>query len=442
MAGTSGTGGHLPYFFLSYARTPRTHPDDENPNLLVEKLYKELCREILQHTSLPAGVPPGFMDMDILPGVEWDKRLAKELATCRVFVPLYSRRYFQSEQCGKEWAAFELRRRLHLDGRRDIPEVIVPAFWVPVPDFELPDMVKSIQFTHPDLGAHYLERGLYGLMKIRRYRDHYKSAVDALAQRIIEVAEGVRLPSITPCDYGSIKSAFNRDEERRFLIAVLAHTTATRTASRDARFYGSSPCDWNPYHPVDPRPVAQIAADIVRHLGFEPDVSTFLHHHDELLGAGAPSCPGIVLLDVWTALDPQFRPLLEAFDRADKPWVSVVVPWSGTDSQTGQNAAELRAALHTLLPAKLAQGRPAARRAVSDTSTVTGFEAALRPVAEAAGNSYLRHGRAFPPQVPGSGRPRLWPLTPDDPAFEGPAFEDPAPGNPAPDDQAGRKGRQ
>lgn len=242
---------------------------------------------------------------------------------------------------------------------------------------------------------------------------------------------------MTPCDYGSIKSAFNRDEERRFLIAVLAHTAATRTAARDARFYGSSPCDWSPYHPEDLRPVAQIAADIVRHLGFEPDVGTFDHHQDELLGTGAPSCPGIVLLDVWTALDPRLRPLLEAFDRADKPWVGVVVPWSGTDSQTGQNAAELRAALGALLPAKLAQGRPAARRALSDTSTVTGFETTLRPVVEAAGNSYLRHGRAFPPQVPGSGRPRLWPLTPDDPASG-----DPGSGGPAPDDPPGRKGRQ
>ncbi|MEU8195700.1 TIR-like protein FxsC [Microbispora amethystogenes] len=425
MAGTSHTEGHLPYFFLSYARTPRTQ-DDENPNLLVEKLYKDLRREILEHTFLPASAA-GFMDMDMPPGVEWENRLATELATCRVFLPLYSRRYFQSEQCGKEWAAFDLRRRLHLDGRRHIPEVIVPAFWVPVPDFELPDMARSIQFTHPDLGTHYLERGLYGLMKISRYRDHYRSAVHALARRVIEVAEGVRLPPMAPCDYGSIKSAFTRDEERRFLITVLSHTTATRTPPRDARFYGSSPCDWNPYQPEDPRPVARIAADVVRRLGFEPEIGTFEHHRDELLGAGAPNCPAIVLLDVWTVLDPRFRPLLEAFDQADKPWVGVVVPWSGTDAETGQNAPALRAALRALLPAKLAQGRPAARRAVSDTSTVAGFETALRPVVEAAGNSYLRHGRAFPPQVPGSDRPRLWPLTTDDPG---------------PDDPPGRKGRQ
>ncbi len=75
MAGTSGAGGRLPYFFIGYAHTPRTHPGDENPNLLMEKLRKELCRESMQPTPMPVGVPPGVMD--ILPGVEWDKRPAK-----------------------------------------------------------------------------------------------------------------------------------------------------------------------------------------------------------------------------------------------------------------------------------------------------------------------------------------------------------------------------
>jgi hypothetical protein len=39
-------------------------------------------------------------------GHEWPWRLSNALATCSVFVPLYSRRYFKSEHCGKEWFAF------------------------------------------------------------------------------------------------------------------------------------------------------------------------------------------------------------------------------------------------------------------------------------------------------------------------------------------------
>jgi hypothetical protein len=230
---TSGAGEYSPYFFLSYARTP--HNDQgKNLNIWVERFYHDLCDEILQQTRLPHGVAPGFMDVDIRTGVEWDRRLARELASCRVFVPLYSRWYFRSVQCGKEWAAFELRRQRYME-RHSPPEVIVPARWLPVPQDALPDSITSIQFTHADLRAQYLAQGLYGLMKLRQYRDHYLRAVQALAVRIIEVAEGIRLPAGEPCDYGAIRSAFTGDPERRFQITVVAATRDTLPARHAER---------------------------------------------------------------------------------------------------------------------------------------------------------------------------------------------------------------
>ena len=42
-----------PYFFLSYARTPRLDPgDNENSDRWVHKLYKDLCDAILQMTDV------------------------------------------------------------------------------------------------------------------------------------------------------------------------------------------------------------------------------------------------------------------------------------------------------------------------------------------------------------------------------------------------------
>jgi len=414
VASTSGAGEHLPYFFLSYARTPHNEPGGKNPNIWVEKLYRELCHEVLQHTSLPQGAPPGFMDMDMRTGVEWDRRLAKELATCRVFVPLYSRRYFHSEQCGKEWAAFDLRRRNHMDGVRGLPEVIVPAYWVPVPEYELPDMAKSIQFSHPAFGPHYVDRGLYGLMKIKRFRDHYKSAVDALAQRIIEVAESVRLPVREPCDYTAITSAFSRDPGSRFHITVMAGTKTSGAAGRDDRYYGAAPRDWNPYHPHGARPLADIAADIVRDLGFEPEIGTFADHRDELVGTEPPSCPGLVLVDPWGLTEPHYRDLLRELDRANKPWVGLVVPWNEADTQITENAENLREELRAVLPGKIAQGRLAMRKAMSGIPTIDEFEATLRPVVQTVRSSYLRNARVFPPQISGNDRPRLWSPRQDD----------------------------
>lgn len=55
-----------PYFFLSYARTPKRDPaDKEDPDRWVYKLYKDLCAVILQLTEVDAG-EAGFMDLSLI----------------------------------------------------------------------------------------------------------------------------------------------------------------------------------------------------------------------------------------------------------------------------------------------------------------------------------------------------------------------------------------
>ena len=101
-----------PYFFLGYAHTP------EKP--WVEKLYREICAEILERTTLPVSVEVGFMDGSGIPlGGDWRDEVARALATCRVFVPLYSPRYFTREECGVEWHAFAQRLIDHRARHRD-----------------------------------------------------------------------------------------------------------------------------------------------------------------------------------------------------------------------------------------------------------------------------------------------------------------------------------
>ena len=419
VSGASESGEYLPYFFLSYARTPRNDPNGPNPDIWVQRLYNDLSNEILQHTSLPHGVQPGFMDVDLQAGVEWERRLATELAMCRVFVPLYSRRYFHSVQCGKEWAAFDLRRRRHANGRRDLPEVIVPAYWVPVPEYEMPVMAKTIQFTDPALGPHYVRRGLYEMMKIGRFRDHYKSAVFALARRIIEVAEGVRLPAGEPADYASIRSAFTRDPERRFQVTIVAATKESLRGGRVEDYYGSEVVDWNPYHPHSFRPLTDVVTNIIRELDFEPKIGPFEDHYQALVSNRTPACPGLVLLDPWALTDRRNRELLRELDQANNPWIGVIIPWNGTDGQISERSADLRETLQAVLPFKIAQARLEARRAMQGLPTAEEFESTLRPLLQRLASSYLRNAQAFPPKTPGSARPRLWGPQDDRPEQEG-----------------------
>lgn len=79
----------------------------------VERLFQDLCGHVMAMTNLPAGSPAGFMDREIRSGEGWSERLGNVLANCRVFVPLFSPRYFASEMCGKEWYAFEQRAIHH-----------------------------------------------------------------------------------------------------------------------------------------------------------------------------------------------------------------------------------------------------------------------------------------------------------------------------------------
>src|SRR6201985_3016286 len=81
-----------PLFFLSYAHSPQ---DDQSgdPDVWVGELYNDLCGHIRELADLPKGAQPGFMDRELRQGHECPDRLAKALPTCRVFVPLYSKRY-------------------------------------------------------------------------------------------------------------------------------------------------------------------------------------------------------------------------------------------------------------------------------------------------------------------------------------------------------------
>ncbi|WP_347602561.1 TIR-like protein FxsC [Acrocarpospora sp. B8E8] len=405
MASTSSSDQHQPYFFLSYARTPPSDPNDREPDRMVIRLYRSLAQEILQHTDLPAGAQVGFMDRDMPAGAEWERHLAAQLAKCRVFVPLYSRRYFRSDACGKEWAAFELRRRAHLNASYVLPEVIVPAFWVPVPTYELPGIARPIQFNELDMGPHYDERGLYGLMNINRLRDHYRSAVTTLARRIITIAEEVNLPPAEPCDFGAMKSAFDRDESRRFQITVIAPTVRTSPPGRDRQYYGASAAEWNPYHPDRSQPIAQVAARIVRDRGFEPEIGSFLDHRTELLSEAPPMCPGIVLVDPYATLMPDCQAALTQLNESGHPWVGLVVPWHSADEQLSHSGDLLRDHLQALLPLKIQQIRLMSREAISGALDLDQIDLALRQVITTVTRPYLRNAQVFPPQVPPA-RPR------------------------------------
>jgi FxsC-like protein len=408
--GGEGGAGHAPYFFLSYAHTPKHDPSDD-PDLWIFTLFHDLCRHIMHLTNASSWAEAGFMDRRVRHGADWRRQLSNALATCRVFVPLYSPRYCVSAQCGREWFAISRRLRDHEARGNQRAEIIIPALWAPVQEAEIPEPVRAIQFDHSAFGRRYAERGFHGIIKLKRYRADYEEAVFELARRIVDAARLNTVAPATPVDYESLHSAFGspaapRAGDGRVRVTVVASDTSNLPAGRGAYHYGPTPLDWNPYRPDCVCPLAEYAADIVGDLDCQPDVGT-LDDHDDLLADGPPTSPTVLLIDVWSADSPKYRDSLRQLDEIDKPWISVLVPWNQSDVETAAAEPRLRRSLEEVLRRRLHEGRFVSRTAVGGIATLEQFGIDLPKMVHAATRQYFKNATVYPPAGPAVKRPRL-----------------------------------
>ncbi|MFG3283501.1 TIR-like protein FxsC [Streptomyces sp. NPDC048111] len=420
-----------PYFFLSHAPAVRGAGGGPDPDMWVARLFDDLCHDVAALTALPAGARCGFMDRGPRPGAGWSDELRDSLASCQVFVPLFSPRYFASELCGKQWYAFAQRAIHHRAATGRPAEAIVPALWVPVPERQLPHAAAQLALGADGPGERYATDGLYGLIKLRLLADEYRRAVHHLARHIVGAARATRLGPGRPPDHRTLPSAFGAAPGPRPLrVTVAAPTRDALPEGRDGAYYGASPLDWNPYHPDTRRPLALVAEDIAGSLNYRPTLASFDEEHPPGGPADSVPRPEILLVDRWALQDEDRRARLAALDAADRPWISVVVPWNRDDPQSSAATRELTARAEATLPFRTSHGRPACRAAAQGVESLDAFEELLPQVVEAAAQQYLRHAPAHPPTGRATGgRPRLTgPMGPT----PGP-YHRTAPPRPAPD---------
>jgi hypothetical protein len=423
-----------PYFFLSYARTPRRDPADrENPDRWVHKLYKDLCDEILQMTDL-APAEAGFMDVDNKLGAEWSPELMTALKNCRVFVPLYSRRYFESDNCGREWFAFARREVTHRARGGERIDAIVPALWTRLDRAKIPALAQSFQYAHPELGERYGADGFYGLMKLHNHRADYKRAVHRLAERIIDIGDKSVAHSdhdvqrMERKDFQSLQSAFGPRSARRTTIgklqvSVLAHDTSTLPPGRSSDYYGDTPSAWSPYQPSYPQPVAEYVLELARKcMDCDPLIEAFEAAafgdgnggHGSNGGNGANGAnggrlipPGICLVDAWVAMSDAHGERLSLLNELAVPWVSVLIPWNSDDQGLSVEGERLRAKLGEHLGRKLASVPRRCRLAADGIPTIQDLAQVLPELAMLMLRRYHKEAPAPPAAAPAIPRPRL-----------------------------------
>ncbi|WP_214108189.1 TIR-like protein FxsC [Acrocarpospora catenulata] len=199
-----------PYFFLSYAHAPSIRGQDD-PDYLIEQVLTDLSTHIMHMTDHPDG-PVGIIDRHIPAGKAWKADILGALARCRVLLAFYSDRYFSSEWCGMEWHAFSVREDLHANLTGNPVHAIVPVFWTPVDQEDLPEVAQSRQFSFANMGDHYKSGGLYGLAARRRYRDDYDVATFEIAQNIVLTAKSTRLRPCGTQDFPDLRNVFDESE--------------------------------------------------------------------------------------------------------------------------------------------------------------------------------------------------------------------------------------
>lgn len=416
-----------PYFFLSYARTPKRDPGDrDDPDRWVYKLYKDLCGAILQMTDARPD-EAGFMDRENKIGARWSPELTSALARCRVFVPLYSPRYFESDNCGREWFAFARREITHRARGRPVIDAIVPALWTRFDRGKLPYVAQSVQFDHKVLGERYCNEGFYGIMKLQNYRTDYQRAVHRLAERIIAIGEE-SVPfgdegaahRLAAAEFESLPSAFGPASARRtadgqLQIAVLAHDTATLPPGRAAEYYGDTPHSWSPYRPDYPQPVADYARELAKKcLDCTPLVGDFDSGAVNWLANGHPVPPSLCLVDAWVSLSAKHQEQLGLLDSVTEPWVSVLVPWNTQDQGLRTAESDLRSSLQQRLGRKLAGVPRRCQMAATGIPTLQDFGQLLPEMTMLMLKRYRREATAHPPAGPVIERPRLRRADPKD----------------------------
>jgi FxsC-like protein len=405
-----------PYFFLSYARTPKRDPSDrENPDRWVHKLYADLCNAILQMTDVePAEA--GYMDMENKLGAEWSPELIAAIKSCRVFVPLYSRRYFESENCGREWFAFARREVIHHARGGEREDAIVPALWTHLDRERMPEIARKLQYAHPGLGERYCADGFYGLIKLQNYRRDYQKAVHRMAERIIELGDKSvghadhDVQQMERKDFESLQSAFGPTSARRttdgkLRISVLAHDTSSLPRGRSKEYYGATPHSWSPYLPGYPQPVGEYALDLARNcLDCDPVIEAF---QGEMLDGDRPVPPGICLIDAWVAVSDVHHERLRQLNEATVPWLSVVVPWNSEDPGFSRQGDLLRLKLGEHLGRKLSSVPRRCRLAADGIPTIQALSDVLPEMAMIMLKRYHKDAPAPADVGPLIPRPRL-----------------------------------
>ncbi|MDG4831527.1 TIR-like protein FxsC [Solwaraspora sp. WMMD1047] len=339
-------GGHVHYFFLSYAR------GDEDE--LVQRFFEDLSTEVRLLAGLPRHEIVGFLDRTIQVGERWPRQLSEALATCRSFLALMTPRYFQSRACGREWHAFADRTARYESVAGVDSSLLKPLMWVPTPPSKMHRAAENIQYYSDALGETYQRLGIRQLMRLHRHRDDYRSFTFELATQIVASVESHRLAEGNLVDnFGALPSAFHRNvaqlaesdqPDKPFLTHIIVAAlprSDMRAVRQELDVYGDQGLDWAPYRPPLLSPLVEYACAIAENHSLDFRLADLSELSARAVQAHRDNQIILLLVDAWVSKVADAQQVLASTDRDKAPITAVLIPKSRDDLETRRNWPDL-----------------------------------------------------------------------------------------------------
>ncbi|MCK9877675.1 TIR-like protein FxsC [Frankia sp. Ag45/Mut15] len=130
-----------------------------------------------------------------------------------------------------------------------------------------------------------------------------------------------------------------------FVMAVASAAELSSLRSQ-LNYYGSQYDEWTPYHPRSRQRVCIAAQAIAAYQDMSSDIVELRDGISTLLDASRDRNEMVVfIVDAWTTQLEPFHRALREYDNRNEPTTGVLVPWNLDDTETAENAAELRESL-------------------------------------------------------------------------------------------------
>jgi FxsC-like protein len=357
------------WFFLSYAR------NDAQGNPWLNRFYEDLARDVRSFASVPSTLTAkdiGFIDdIGLENGTQWTVELTEALQTSKVLVCLYSRSYFNSQWCGKEFRVFldRLKAFVGQTGAK-LPPLIQPVLWDAPEDLPpIPKLVQDLALQHAnaEFGEAYVKEGLAQLIRLRK-EEEYERFLLAFRRRVVKVAQSSALPPLGEWKpWTEVRSAFDPEAtpattptdglpEAVPLPVNFGPRVAwfVYVAGRDQSYAGvrtrvdcygdQGGALWKPYFPPDTGNEAGIIAQKIvtgRNMLRETlPVSKKLVEH--LRDAEKTNTIVLLIVDPWSLKLSDFQAPLNLLDQQLLFNCGVVVIWNEQDAETTREQDDLR----------------------------------------------------------------------------------------------------